>query len=47
MKSTVYMYLAPLGSEQRPSKGDVLHFNTDTMPIWTNRRRDWSNVCIP
>jgi len=38
VKSTVYMYLAPLGSEQRPSKGDVLHFNAATMPIFPDGR---------
>jgi hypothetical protein len=38
VRNTVYMYLAPLGVDQRPSKGDVLHFAADTLPIFPEGR---------
>lgn len=33
-KSSVYTYLAPLGAEQNPRMGEVLHFNADKLPIF-------------
>jgi len=33
-KSSVYTYLAPLGSESSPRRGGVLRFNADALPIF-------------
>ena len=35
---SVYAYLAPEGSAQKPHMGEVLSFATDTLPIFPNRR---------
>lgn len=34
VKNTIYTYLAPIGKEKRPRKGDVLRFSADHMPIF-------------
>jgi len=33
-KSSVYAYLAPLGADEKPRMGGVLHFRSDTLPIF-------------
>lgn len=33
-RSSVYIYLAPVGAEDTPSKGGVLHFMANSMPIF-------------
>lgn len=34
MRSSVFTYLAPLGVDEHPNKGDVLHFEADKMPLF-------------
>jgi hypothetical protein len=33
-KSSVYTYLAPLGADKKPRMGGILHFSSDTLPIF-------------
>jgi hypothetical protein len=43
-RSSVYTYLAPVGSEQRPGAGGVLRFSSDTMPIFPEGREAYRRV---
>ena len=40
-KNTVYEYLAPMGAEQNPRKGNVLHFYAPAMPIFPEDRKPY------
>ncbi|MBA7638044.1 hypothetical protein ES703_45693 [subsurface metagenome] len=40
-KSSVYTYLAPVGAEQEPSKGGVLRFQSDSLPIFPEGRNPY------
>ncbi len=37
-KSSVYTYLAPLGADRAPRAGDILRVNSESLPIFPNRR---------
>jgi len=37
-RHSTFTYLAPLGSKERPGKGDVLRFRADTMPLFPEGR---------
>jgi hypothetical protein len=41
-RSSVYTYLAPIGMESNPGKGGVLHFSSDTMPIFPDDRTPYA-----
>ena len=43
-KNTVYEYLAPMGAEQNPRKGNVLHFYAPTMPIFPKDRKPYHSA---
>ena len=40
-KSSVYTYLAPLGTDQKPQQGGVLRFNSDILPIFPEGRNPY------
>ena len=42
VRSSVYTYLAPLGADQRPGHGGVLHFSADKMPIFPEGRSPYA-----
>lgn len=41
-RSSVYTYLAPLDADQRPTKGGVLRFRSETMPIFPDGRNPYA-----
>jgi len=43
-RSSVYTYLAPVGSKQNPGAGGVLRFSSDTMPISPEGRDPYSRA---
>jgi len=49
-RSSVYTYLAPLGSDTRPRRGEVVHFSTSSMPIFPDgvdpyaRHSEWGTL---
>jgi len=40
-RSSVYTYLAPIGVDHRPGKGDVLCFESETFPIFPDARNPY------
>jgi hypothetical protein len=42
VRSSVYMYLAPLGADRSPGHGGVLRFRADTMPIFPQGRNPYA-----
>lgn len=42
IRSSVYTYLAPIGTETNPNKGGVLRFSADEMPIFPEGRNPYS-----
>ncbi len=43
-RSSVYTYLAPLGSEQKPREGGPLRFSADSMPIFPEGRNAYGKA---
>src|SRR5581483_1684228 len=41
-RSSVYTYLAPVGAEQRPGRGDVLSFRAETLPIFPQQNQPYA-----
>jgi len=41
-RSSVYTYLAPLDADQRPNKGGILRFRSETMPIFPDGRNPYA-----
>lgn len=40
-RSSVYTYLAPVDADQRPNKGGVLRFQSETMPVFPDGRNPY------
>ncbi|WP_445383623.1 hypothetical protein [Robiginitalea sp. IMCC43444] len=40
--SSTYKYLAPVNAHQNPGKGEILHFQSDTMPIFAEYNSPYS-----
>ncbi len=41
-RSSVYTYLAPMASDQRPNRGGILHFHSERMPIFPEAREAYA-----